>query len=261
MATGRARPPVHAILLDAGGVMIFPSLELLLPPLQAAGLQPSVADLERAHYRAMADCDDPGREPPGGQWWLEYLGDFAAACGVPADDVKTVAEDIAGLTQGFSWTHVGPGVPVALRVIAALGLPLGIVSNSTGEVEEALRRLNVCYAYVGNASTTHNAHTANPASLAERGVEVGAVIDSAVVGVSKPDPAIFELALAALGIPAVDRGTVIHVGDSLRYDVAGALAAGIRPLHLDPHGYCPVPDGHEHIRRLEEVVVLVASAG
>jgi len=111
--------------------MIFPSPELLLPPLRAAGLQPTVADLERAHYRAMADCDRPGREPPGGQWWLEYLRDFVTACGVPAADVAAIAADIAGLTDGFSWTHVGPGVSDALRGIAALGLPVGIVSNST----------------------------------------------------------------------------------------------------------------------------------
>ncbi len=227
--------------------MIFPSLELLLPPLRAAGLQPSAADLERAHYRAMADCDDPGREPPGGQWWLEYLRDFAAACGVRPADVKAVAEDIAGLTQGFAWTHVGPGVGDALRGIAALGVPLGIVSNSTGEVEQALRRLDVCFAPGGGAA------------FAGAGIEVGVVIDSAVVGVSKPDPAIFALALDALGLPDVKRSTVVHVGDSLRYDVTGALAAGVRPIHLDPHGYCPAPDGHEHIRRLDEIVALGAA--
>jgi putative hydrolase of the HAD superfamily len=223
-------------LLDAGGVMIFPSPELLLPPLRAAGLQPSLADLERAHYRAMADCDRPGREPPGGQWWLEYLLDFVTACGVPAADTAAVAADIAGLTDGFSWTHVGLGVPAALRGIAALGLPLGIVSNSTGEVEQALRQLDVCYA-------------------------PGAVggIDSAVVGVSKPDPAIFTLALGALGMLSADRSTIVHVGDSLRYDVAGAIAAGVRPVHLDPHGYCPAPDGHEHIRRLDAIVALAAT--
>ena len=225
--------------------MIFPSLELLLPPLRAAGLQPSAADLEQAHYRAMADCDDPGREPPGGQWWLEYLRDFAAACGVRPADVQSVAEDIAGLTQGFAWTHVGPGVGDALRGIAALGVPLGIVSNSTGEVEQALRRLDVCFAGAG-------------AAFAGAGIEVGVVIDSAVVGVSKPDPAIFALALDALGLRDVERSTVVHVGDSLRYDVTGALAAGVRPIHLDPHGYCPAPDGHEHIRRLDQIVTLAA---
>ncbi len=227
--------------------MIFPSPELLLPPLHAAGLQPTVADLERAHYRAMADCDTPGREPPGGQWWLEYLQDFVTACGVPPADAPAVAADIVGLTDGFSWTHVGPGVGDALRGIAALSLPVGIVSNSTGEVEQALRRLAVCFA------------PGDGAAFASAGIEVGVVIDSAVVGVSKPDPAIFALALDALGLPDVERSTVVHVGDSLRYDVTGAFAAGVRPIHLDPHGYCPAPDGHEHIRRLDEIVALAAA--
>ena len=179
-----------------------------------------------------------------------------AACGVPAADAAAVAGDIAGLTAGFSWTHVGPGVVDALRRIAALGLPLGVVSNSTGEVEQALRQLDVCYAPGDLAGA---AGRGVEVGAAGRGVEVGVVIDSAVVGVSKPDPAIFALALDALGMPAADRSTVVHVGDSLRYDVVGALAAGVRPVHLDPHGYCPAPDGHEHIRRLDEIVLLTAT--
>ena len=240
-----ADPKINAVLLDAGGVLLFPAPELLLPPLRAAGLEPTAAELERAHYRAMADCDRPGREPPGGQWWREYLRDFAAACGVPAAGVDTVAGDIAGLTDGFAWTHVGPGVPQALRGIAALGLPVGIVSNSTGEVEQALRRLDVCYAPTGSEVLPE-----------ARGVSVGAVIDSAVVGVSKPDPRIFALALDVLGLAGADRGTIVHVGDSLRYDVTGALAAGVRPLHLDPYGFCPAPDGHEHLRRLDDLVAV-----
>jgi len=241
------RPPARAILLDAGGVLLFPSPELLLPPLHAAGLEPSLADLQRAHYRAMADCDEPGRTAPGAQWWREYLRDFAAACGVPAALVDAVAGDIVGLTDGFAWTHVGPGVGEALRGIAALDLPVGIVSNATGEVEQALRRLDVCYA-----------PGADEVLPEARGVNVGAVLDSAVVGVSKPDPRIFTLALEALGLPDADRSTIVHVGDSLRYDVTGALAAGVRPLHLDPHGFCPAPDGHEHLRRLDDLVTVLA---
>ncbi len=241
------RPPVRAILLDAGGVLLFPAPELLLPPLHAAGLEPSLADLQRAHYRAMADCDEPGRTPPGAQWWREYLRDFAAACGVPAAQVDAVAGDIVGLTDGFAWTQVGPGVADALRGIAALDLPVAIVSNSTGQVEQALRRLDVCYA--------PGADEVRPGA---RGVNVAAVLDSAVVGVSKPDPHIFTLALDALGLPDADRSAIVHVGDSLRYDVTGALAAGVRPLHLDPHGFCPAPNGHEHLRRLDDLLTLTA---
>ena len=245
-ARGPERPPVRAILLDAGGVLLFPSPELLLPPLHAAGLEPSLADLQRAHYRAMADCDQPDRAAPGDGWWREYLRDFAAACGVAGGQVDAVAGDMVGLTDGFAWTHVGPEVAEALRGIAALGLPVGIVSNSTGEVEQALRRLDVCYA-----------PGADEVLPEARGVNVAAVLDSAVVGVAKPDPHIFILALDALGLPDADRSAIVHVGDSLRYDVTGALAAGVRPLHLDPHGFCPALDGHEHLRRLGDLVALV----
>src|SRR6202012_4740952 len=137
------------------------------------------------------------------------------------------------------------GAGAALRGISALDLPVGIVSNSTGEVEQILRQLDVCYG-PGDDRADHRS----------QGIDVGVVIDSAVVGVSKPDPKIFALALAALDLADADRSTIVHVGDSLRYDVARALAAGLRPLHLDPDGFCRAPDGHEPLRRLSDVIAL-----
>ncbi len=235
---------MRAILLDAGGVFLFPSPDLMLPPIRAAGVSPSLADLHRAHYRAMAACDEPSRRAPGRRWWYEYLCDYVTACGVPPDAAGPVAEEIERSTKGFSWTHVGPGTVDALRGLARFGIPMGIVSNSSGEVAEVLRRLDVCYAVDGM-----------PVNC--RGVEVGVVIDSAIVGVSKPDPAIFDLALQALRLRGISRQTVVHVGDSLRYDVAGAVAAGVRPVHLDPYGHCPRPAGHEHIRALGDLAALI----
>jgi putative hydrolase of the HAD superfamily len=80
---------------------------------------------------------------------------------------------------------------------------------------------------------------------------MGVILDSAVVGVAKPDPGIFRIALDALNVPA--DGTVLHVGDSLRYDVAGALAAGLQPVHMDPYRLCSAPEGHPHISSLAEL--------
>jgi putative hydrolase of the HAD superfamily len=234
---------VSAILLDAGGVMLFPDPELMLPPLRGAGASPGLADLERAHYWAMAAGDHPGRPAPtSGTWWAAYLGDYIAACGVPDAEVTALAEEMSQAIQGFAWTYVGSGVTDGLRELAGLGLPIGIVSNANGEVEAALRKLDVCFVPDGRPRAC-------------QGITVGVIIDSAVVGIAKPEPGIFHLALDALGLPA--DGTVLHVGDSLRYDVAGALAAGVRPVHLDPHGYCPAPEGHEHIRRLTDLLPLV----
>jgi putative hydrolase of the HAD superfamily len=227
-----------AILLDAGGVLIFPQPDLLRPPLQALGVVPDVADFERAHYRAMVVQDLAVVPPVKGTWWREYLVGYFAACGVAEDQCRELATEVATATIGRAWTHVGTGAMAGLRALAALGLPMGVVSNSDGTVQAELRRLGVCYAPDG---------TEPP----QPGVRVGVVIDSAVVGVAKPDPAIFGIALGALGVPA--SGTVLHVGDSLRYDVAGALAAGLQPVHLDPHGFCPAPDGHRHVRALAEL--------
>ena len=65
-----------------------------------------------------------------------------------------------------------------------------------------------------------------------------AVISSEQVGVAKPDPRIFALALERLGLPAAD---VLHAGDDLRTDVGGALAAGLQAawVHRDLAGEAP----------------------
>jgi putative hydrolase of the HAD superfamily len=238
---------VGAILLDAGGVLVFPQPGLLQPALFAAGVFPDVAALEQAHYRAMVVQDLAAVPPAANTWWRDYLVGYVAACGVPRDRSAEVAAQIVAVTRGHAWTHVGTGAVGGLRALAALGVPMGVVSNSDGTVEDELRRLGVCYVPDGQAPP------------AAGGVRVGIVVDSAVVGVAKPDPAIFGIALNALGVPA--SRTVLYVGDSLRYDVAGAVAAGLQPVHLDPHGLCPLPSGHPHVRSLAELARTLERSG
>jgi HAD superfamily hydrolase (TIGR01509 family) len=62
------------------------------------------------------------------------------------------------------------------------------------------------------------------------------IVISAEVGAAKPDPAIFERALAVAGARAEE---AVHVGDTPDVDVAGALAAGLRAIHLDRSGADP----------------------
>jgi putative hydrolase of the HAD superfamily len=235
VTSGDATLRASAILLDAGGVLVFPQPDLLLPPLRAAGVSADVAALERAHYRAMAIQDVATAEPAAGTWWREYLIGYLAACGVADGRCGDLATEVAEATRGRAWTHVGTGALAGLRALAALGLPMGVVSNSDGTVQAELRRLAVCSVPDGTEQVGE-------------GIQVGVVVDSAVVGVAKPDPAIFRIALDALGVPPA--ASVLHVGDSVRYDVAGALAAGLQPVHLDPFGYCPAPDGHPHVTSL-----------
>ncbi len=234
---------VSAILLDAGGVLVFPDPGHVRPTLRAAGLDPDLATLERAHYRAMAAQDTEAQPPAPGTWWRNYMLTYIAACGVPEARREQLATEIAERPRQGSWAYAGLGVKDGLRALAALGLPMGVVSNSDGSVEGDLRRVGICYVPDRSGSA--------------EGVEMGVIVDSAVVGVAKPDPRIFGFALDALDVPA--DGTVLHVGDSLRYDVAGALAAGLQPMHMDPHGFCPEPGGHPHVRSLAGLAELVAS--
>jgi putative hydrolase of the HAD superfamily len=50
---------------------------------------------------------------------------------------------------------------------------------------------------------------------------------SEVVGVSKPDPWIFQVALDALEIPEEDYGQVVMVGNNLERDITGANRLGL----------------------------------
>jgi putative hydrolase of the HAD superfamily len=240
---------VSAILLDAGGVMVFPRPDHVRPGLRAIGLDPDLATLERAHYQAMAAQDAEAQPPVPGTWWRDYLVTYIAACGVPAGQCEPLTAEIAEHPRTGSWAYAGIGVKDGLRALAALGLPMGVVSNSDGSVEGDLRREGICYA---------SGPDGPDGTGSAEGVPMGIIVDSAVVGVAKPDPRIFSFALDALGVPA--DGTVLHVGDSLRYDVAGALAAGLQPVHMDPHGFCPEPDGHPHVRSLTELAESLATS-
>jgi HAD superfamily hydrolase (TIGR01549 family) len=60
---------------------------------------------------------------------------------------------------------------------------------------------------------------------------VDALVASEDVGVSKPDPAIFQIALDRVGAA---RDEAVMVGDSWQADIAGAHAAGIRAVWFNP---------------------------
>ena len=79
--------------------------------------------------------------------------------------------------------------------------------------------------------------------------EVEFLMVSSLEGVAKPDPTIFERALARAGVAPHE---ALHVGDSLREDYLGARAAGLSALLLERHG--PGPQGISTIRSLEAVV-------
>jgi len=119
---------------------------------------------------------------------------FLEAAGADVDPAA-FAPDFVG---ALSFT-VLPGAADACRSLAAAGLRLAVVSNWDIGLHEHLATLGL-----------------------DRLVDT--VVTSAEAGAPKPEPPVFELALARLRVPA-DR--TVHVGDS-DADAEGAGAVGLR---------------------------------
>lgn len=65
------------------------------------------------------------------------------------------------------------------------------------------------------------------------------VIDSSQVGVRKPDPAIFQIAIDRLGIPAKD---ITVIGDSFNKDITPALSLGCQAIWIKGASWNPEAD-------------------
>lgn len=222
---------VEVISLDVGGVLVVPEHEALARLLDEAGVAHRREAYAEGHYYAMAAVDRAESEP---ETFGDYLDGFLVAVGVPEDERPAGRAALAAWFGAPAWRQPLPWAADGLRALADAGLRLVVTSNSDGTVAAMLREVGL--AQVGPGP----------------GVAVEAVVDSGVVGVAKPDPALYAHTVAAAGV-APER--ILHVGDSVHYDVRGAAAAGLRSVHFDPHRVCRAED-HAHVARLEDVLVL-----
>jgi 2-haloalkanoic acid dehalogenase type II len=91
------------------------------------------------------------------------------------------------------------------------------------------------------------------AAMAHHDVEVAAVVTSQDARAYKPRPEPFELAVKALGMTT---SHVLHVGDSLTADVAGAEALGIESAWINRSGR-PLPAGPTPTHTANELTELL----
>jgi putative hydrolase of the HAD superfamily len=132
--------------------------------------------------------------------------------------------------------HLIDGVRELLPIIAGMDIRMGVVSNSSF-----------------SSATLEN-------ELERRGIRkhFGFVISSADYGVRKPDPIIFEVALARLRIGAEKTW---FAGDNVAYDIEGAHGAGIFPVAFNPLTEIPANLGeHAVITQWSQLMPLVVSA-
>jgi putative hydrolase of the HAD superfamily len=107
--------------------------------------------------------------------------------------------------RGREFWRVYDDVAPALTELKRRGFRLGVISNFDSRLYDVLRACSLDHFF-------------------------DSIHVSTCVGAAKPDPAIFQ---AALNHYAVEAPQAWHVGDSLREDVDGAMAAMVNAILLD----------------------------
>ena len=103
--------------------------------------------------------------------------------------------------------------------------PMMLVSNFYGNIDEVLRAYGIRHLFKG-------------------------IIESAVVGVRKPNPTLFKLGVDAL---EMESGEVLVVGDSLRKDIEPAEHLGCQVLWLKGKGWTDEEGAQTHPRTITRV--------
>lgn len=231
---------VDAVVFDMGGVLVIPAPGPVSAIVQSAGIDLVLDDdaAHQAHYagvaaitRLLASASVAESDPAV---WAAYDRAYFAAGGVHADRLDDAAaarhEARVGGDSTDIWTHVLTDNRSAFARIAT-ELPAAVVTNNNGTAVEQCRDMAFCQIGLGPLPS------------------VAAIVDSAVIGIAKPDPRIFAPALAALG---TDPARTLYVGDTVHADVHGATAAGMAVVQVDPYDHHA---DHDHWR-VPDVVAL-----
>jgi putative hydrolase of the HAD superfamily len=202
------------MFFDAGNTLIRMDYRVITAELARLGCHVTLPDLERAEWRARVRLDAsfaPGastEHPDTGERYLRLILD---ELGVRDATIATALGDWRrryNAPMGL-WTDMEPEADAALRLARERGLRPAVISNSNGTVADILAHLGLTQ-------------------------YLDFVIDSSKVGVEKPDPRIFRLALERSGVQADE---AVYVGDLYSIDVVGARGAGLRAILMDP-GAC-----------------------
>lgn len=156
--------------------------------------------------------------------WLAQNGRFSP------NEVETKAQETAHYCYESARDWVMKAVPVLDRLSESY--PLVLVSNFYGNIETVLEDFGIRKYF-------------------------RQIIESAVIGVRKPDPRIFEHGVKALGLKAEE---VLVIGDSYGKDIVPAETIGCQVLWLKGKGWTDEEDARLHpniIASLDEILKLI----
>jgi putative hydrolase of the HAD superfamily len=210
-------PRIDAVLFDAAGTLIElrePVGETYARFARDHGVDLPAWRIDDAFRRIFAQA--PPLVFPGADgdaladhergWWRDVVRSTFLATDSTArfDDFDAFFDALYSEFSRPGCWHTRPGCESMLEALRRRGLGLGVVSNFD-------RRLHGLLVGLG---------------LSER---IDAVVLPSDAGAQKPAAAIFELALARLGVAAA---ATVFVGDSDAEDIRGARSAGMRAVDV-----------------------------
>jgi HAD superfamily hydrolase (TIGR01549 family) len=203
----------HTVIFDIGGTLVgfeddAPFAEFLAS-VESPHRFVSPTDLRlsmlhtlslRRHEAVGLGLDDEGVN----NWWLTILNDL----------FPHSPPDARRMWELFKRNYFDSLFPDSLPILETLkrrGVPLGVVSNYGTHLLDLLPKLNI-FDYFNF------------------------IIVSAIVGVAKPHPRIFEIAIEEAGVPPHQ---ILYVGDNPVDDVQGANQVGIDAVLINRPGHEP----------------------
>lgn len=205
----------RAIFFDVDFTLIYPG-----PTFQGAGyarfcaeerLEIDVSRFDEAVAAASFILDEVETQVYDPNLFIHYTATIIEHLGGRGADVVRVAERIYEQWAANHHFEIYDDVAPVLAELAARGLVLGVISNSHRSLE---------------AFKTHF----------QLDSLITTTISSAQHGFMKPHRSIFDAALEQAGVHAADAAMV---GDSLKADIEGARAAGMRGILLRRSGERP----------------------
>lgn len=223
---------VRAVFFDAGNTLAYLDAAWISRRLKEDGWEMDEGAIVYGQNVAAYEASRMAllkKYPTDADRLIPYFSRILELAGLPADFVREYAGILAEEHKtAFLWRHVPEFVAPTLEELARRGYILGVISNSDGRLKPLIE----------------NAGIAGSLEF---------VIDSAIVGVEKPNPEIFHLATRAA---ETEPERCVYVGDIYAVDIEGARRAGLQGVLLDPmflHAEFPCPK----IARLPDILALL----
>ena len=203
---------ISTVLFDVGNTLHHLDHELVAATISRRARTVTGHEVAVAEYNAKAAVDAQLRARREGTDEVRrgsYFQSILETLSVPASTWEEIGAELRAEDQRQSlWRVMAPETPEVIEQLGRRGFTLGVISNADGRVPAALQASGIAEHFT-------------------------VVLDSHLVGVEKPDPRIFYLALEACGTSSHE---TVYVGDIYEIDVQGARGAGITPILLDPLG-------------------------